>query len=470
MKFMLIPPGEFTMGSTPEEIAAALEDVFPNYTHWQDCIKSEAPQHKVILTQPIYMGMNEVTQAEYEKVMGVNPSDFATTGRTKVAVAGLETADFPVELVNWNNAAEFCAKLSGQEKLKPFYFHADGTVTPRDGTGYRLPSEAEWEFACRAGTATKYWIGDNVEDLMLSGWFGGNSGRRTHAAGELKANPFGLFDMHGNVSEWVQDGWDATGYTQFDQEPAVNPCAPFIGDSQRVVRGGNWNHAAIYCRSSGRLAAIPATRNSDFGFRVSLVVDAVRPSTLPNVSAPQSVSLFNGRDLTGWKTHPDAPGNWRVENGVLVSSGTPSYLFSERDDFGDFELTCEVSISQGGDGGIIVRTPFQAVGPNGLPGYEAQIQSGNVLVAGWSTGAISQSDTSTGWGLKSPAATAVTPDQFFPMKIAAIGNRIETWVDGVRVAEYVDEYRTYQRGHIALQHSGANTVVKFRNIAISELR
>jgi len=198
MKFVLIPPGEFTMGSTAEEIAAALKDVGED-KHGQECIKSEAPQHKVILKQPIYLGVNEVTQAEYEKVMGVNPSHFAPMGMGKEAVAGLETADQPVEMVSWNDAAEFCAKLSEQEKLKPFYFRAGETITPLDGTGYRLPSEAEWEFACRAGTATKYWIGDKDEDLVRAGWFGGNSGGRTHAAGELRANPLGLYDIHGNV-------------------------------------------------------------------------------------------------------------------------------------------------------------------------------------------------------------------------------------------------------------------------------
>jgi len=275
MKFVLIPPGEFTMGSTPEEIAAALKEVGED-KHWQECIQSEAPQHKVILTQPIYLGVNEVTQAEYEKVMGVNPSYFAPMGMGKEAVAGLETAEHPVETVSWNDAAEFCAKLSKQEKLKPFYFRGGETITPLDGTGYRLPSEAEWEFACRAGTATKYWIGDKDEDRVRAGWFGGNSGGRTHAAGELKANPFGLSDIHGNVWEWVQDGSDATYYGQFSEKPATNPNSPFSAGSQRVLRGGDWFAPAYYCRSSFRAAAVPQYRNYTVGFRVSLTVDAVR--------------------------------------------------------------------------------------------------------------------------------------------------------------------------------------------------
>ena len=300
MKFRLIPPGEFTMGSTAEESAAALKEVSPDDKHRQECIKSEAPLHKVILTQPIYLGVNEVTQAEYEKIMGVNPSHFAPMGAGKEAVAGLETAEHPVEMVSWNDAAEFCAKLSKQEKLKPFYFRVGETITPLDGTGYRLPSEAEWEFACRAGTATKYWIGDKDEDLVRAGWFGGNSGGRTHAAGELKANPFGLSDIHGNVWEWVQDGWDATYYGQFPEKPAIDPSRPFLADSRRVVRGGVLGLTASHCRSSIRSAHHPAGRDVSIGFRVSLPIDAVRQTLkVMGAAMPKPVA-----------TTPSAPARW----------------------------------------------------------------------------------------------------------------------------------------------------------------
>ncbi len=262
MKFRLIPPGEFTIGSTAEEIAAALKDV--------------SPDDMVILTQPIYLGVNEVTQAEYEKVMGVNPSHFAPMGMGQEAVAGLKTTEHPVEMVSWYDAAEFSAKLSKQEKLKPFYFREGDTIAPLDGTGYRLPTEAEWEFACRAGTPTKYWIGDKDEDLVRAGWFRGNSGGRTHAAGELKANPFGLADIHGNVWEWVQDGWDATFDGQFQDKPAINPNVPFYTLSPRVLRGGHWQDSASNCRSSNRLANVPTNLNLNLGFRVVLVADAVK--------------------------------------------------------------------------------------------------------------------------------------------------------------------------------------------------
>ncbi|MBC7822042.1 MAG: SUMF1/EgtB/PvdO family nonheme iron enzyme, partial [Planctomycetaceae bacterium] len=289
MKFVLIPPGEFLMGSTPAEIEEALKFAGED-KHLQECIKSEAPQHKVILTQPSYLGVHEVTQAQYEQVMGKNPSNFARTGPDKAyveKVAGMNTTSHPVEGVSWNDAAEFCAKLSQQEKLKPFYFRTGQTVTPLDGTGYRLPSEAEWELACRAGTTTKYWIGDKDEELMRAGWFGANSGGRTHPVGELKGNPFGLYDIHGNVWEWVQDGWEATYYGQFQDMVAINPDAPFSAGSARVIRGGSWFFPASFCRASFHHDAVPWGGGLSNGFRVSLVVHAVKAAIAERKTSPE---------------------------------------------------------------------------------------------------------------------------------------------------------------------------------------
>jgi hypothetical protein len=139
MKFRLIPPGEFTMGSTTAEIEQALiaagKDEF-----WKQLVRTEAPQHQVILSQPIYLGLHEVTQAEYKQVMGKNPAHFSPTGASKGAVTGMDTTRHPVESVYWNDATEFCMKLSLQEKLKPFV-REGGTTTLLDGTGYRLTTE-----------------------------------------------------------------------------------------------------------------------------------------------------------------------------------------------------------------------------------------------------------------------------------------------------------------------------------------
>ena len=281
MKFQLIPPGEFLMGSTPEEIEAALKvagTVADGNEGWREQINSEAPQHKVVLTQPVYVGVTEVTQAQYKQIMGSNPSHFSATGEGKDKVAGRKTDNHPVEMVSWYDAAEFCSKLSQQERLKPFYFRSGETVTPLEGTGYRLPTEAEWESACRAGTTTRFWSGDEDQDLVSAGWFYGNSGDRTHAAGKLRDNPFGLSDVHGNVWEWVQDSWDPAFYGKFKKVASVDPSSPFDAGSQRVIRGGAWSEDPSLCRSSGRVATHPPARGSGLGFRVVLVAESVRVS------------------------------------------------------------------------------------------------------------------------------------------------------------------------------------------------
>jgi formylglycine-generating enzyme required for sulfatase activity len=141
----------------------------------------------VILAQPLYIGVHEVTQQEYAAVMGSNPSYFAGTGPDTDLVeklAGLNTANHPVEGVSSYDAAEFCTRLSQREDLKPFYLRAGDSITFLDGTGYRLPVETEWEFACRAGTSTRFWVGDQADDLVRAAWLETNSGARTHPVGE----------------------------------------------------------------------------------------------------------------------------------------------------------------------------------------------------------------------------------------------------------------------------------------------
>lgn len=306
MKFVLIPPAEFAMGSTPAELEEALQ-IAGDVTLWQDCVKSEGPQHKVILTQPIYLGLHEVTQAQYEKVMGTNPSHFASMGPGKGVVAGQDTTDHPVEMVSWNDAAEFCAKLSRTERLKPFYFRAGETVTLLAGTGYRLPTEAEWEFACRAGTTTKFWIGDKDDTLSLVAWLRPNSGSQTHKVGELKGNPFGLFDIHGNVWEWVQDWWELNYYAQFQEQPAIDPRGPLSDNAPRVIRGGDWNGNWPGCRASDRDTQTPTDRTNRVGFRAALPVDAVKAAIASSAERNEPHDPFGGtnpgdrRELTDMK-------------------------------------------------------------------------------------------------------------------------------------------------------------------------
>jgi serine/threonine protein kinase len=274
MRFRLIPPGEFLMGSTPAEIEAELKrpGLKLHLHFWRSPIESEGPQHKVVLTKPIYVGVTEVTQTQYELVMGTNPSYFSATGKGKEAVANMATGNFPVEMVSSNKAAEFCNKLSQLENLKPFDFRSGETVTSLKGTGYRLPTEAEWEFACRAGTTTRFWSGDENENMIQAGWCFSNAGGRTHATSELKANPFGLSDMHGNVWEWVHDGWDPKFYGQFQENVATDPFSPLSTGTMPMRRGGSIVQVPELVRSSIRLLY---HTDDEVGFRVVLPVDAV---------------------------------------------------------------------------------------------------------------------------------------------------------------------------------------------------
>ena len=230
--FDSIPGGTFQMGS-------------PAGSH-------EQPVHSVTVSA-FQMGRYEITQAQYQAVVGSNPSSF--TGDSQR----------PVEMVIWYDAVTFCNKLSEAAGLQPCY---NLTTWACDFTknGYRLPTEAEWEYACRAGTITYYYTGDDESDLAKAGWYVRNSGNTTHTVGGKQANAFGLYDMHGNVWEWCND-W----YGSYSSGNATDPQGPSSG-SDRVVRGGSWDSgpgpANGDCRSSYRDGRYPVGGNPDVGFRV----------------------------------------------------------------------------------------------------------------------------------------------------------------------------------------------------------
>ena len=465
MKFVLIPPGEFTMGSTPEEIEEALPFAGDD-TQWQGFIRSEAPRHKVILTQPIYLGVYEVTQAQYERMMGRNPSRFAATGADKELVVGIDTQAPPVETVTWNEAAEFCSKLSEKENLKPKYSPSGEILADVEGTGYRLPTEAQWEFACRAGTTTKYWIGDSEEQLVQTAWFGANSGGRTHAVGELKENPFGLYDMHGNVWEWVQDGWEPNYYTQFQEQPALNPSGPTSAGAQRVLRGGVYSDSASDCRASFRRARPPTHLDLNIGFRVALTVDAVKAAiaSQPAVTSPEvpgfgpGEQLFDGKSLAGWKTHPDQPGEWSVQDGLLTGRGPISHLFSERGDFEDFHVRVEARLNAGGNSGLFFRSDDLLSRGQFPSGYEAQLLHRDPPLPGNSTGTLAT--------IQPGKDTVIKPDEWFTIEAIVQGNHIVIKVDGVITVDYVDPSSRYKRGHFGLQLMDQGSIVQFRKIEV----
>jgi Sulfatase-modifying factor enzyme 1 len=198
-------------------------------------------------------------------------------------VAGMDTSKFPVEMVNWYESVEFCNKLGEKEGLEPYYALMvtkrigkdskqieEAEVKILGGSGYHLPTEAEWEHGCRAGTKTTYHFGDKEEDLPEYAWFDKNSEKRTHAVGEKKPNAFGLYDMHGNVREWNED-------------MLTNPKT---GAPERVNRGGRWNNTTANCAVSGRTQIGPALRifNQACGLRVARV--AVGNESTPSAFAP----------------------------------------------------------------------------------------------------------------------------------------------------------------------------------------
>ena len=214
MAFISIPAGEFLMGSADGE-------------------DRERPVHRVRISRPFSLGRYAVTQGQWQSVMGSNPSRFPGD------------AQRPVERVSWEDVQEFIGRLNALEPGQP----------------YRLPTEAEWEYAARAGTTTAYSFGDDAAPLGQYAWYDGNAGS-THPVGQRKPNAWGLYDMHGNVWEWVED-W----YGAYEAAPAVDPQGPAAG-ARRVFRGGGWIYDAGACRSACRASAVPGYRDGILGVRL----------------------------------------------------------------------------------------------------------------------------------------------------------------------------------------------------------
>jgi formylglycine-generating enzyme required for sulfatase activity len=164
--------------------------------------------------------------------------------------------------VSWYDAVDFCNKLSEREQRPPYYRRNAETVVVLGGEGYRLPREAEWEYACRAGATTRWTFGEDQQDLTQSAWISSNSGGRTQRVGELPANPFGLYDLYGNVWEWC---WDWHG--EYTARAVSDPTGAAAG-SGRVLRGGAFDFHASYCRSAFRNDYHPMYRSLSYGFRV----------------------------------------------------------------------------------------------------------------------------------------------------------------------------------------------------------
>ena len=254
MEFVLIPKGKFTMGAPAEE-----KERNPAEKKF-DAEK----QHEVEISKPFYLAKYSVTQEQYQAVTGKNPSHFCKGGFETDKVKDLDTKQFPVENVSWDDAQAFCKKLKESDK---------------DKRKYRLPTEAEWEYACRAGTTTPFSFGAELNGkqancngsvvpygtTVMGPWK-----QRTTKVGEYGENPWGLCDMHGNVWQWCEDYYGPYN----DDLKATDPLRSVkYAEGRRVLRGGSWGHAGLYCRAAYRTLATPATRNEYVGFRVAFGLD-----------------------------------------------------------------------------------------------------------------------------------------------------------------------------------------------------
>lgn len=253
MSLRFIPPGEFIMGSAPSEDRQESD---------------EGPQHRVRLTRPFYLSVTEVTHWQWFEVLGSRP----WLGKESARLGD----NFPTTFVNWNDAVQFCKKL-----------------TELEGVVYRLPTEAEWEYSCRAGNETARYFGNDLTPLNEHAWWGGASRigsiqgeKYPHIVGTRKPNAFGLFDMYGNVYEWCQDSYEPSAYgnrTGTTSDPIVKR-----ENAECVVRGGSWDLSSDDCRSGARHHLSPSESNGSCGFRV------VREIALSSVQAENIDALNRG--------------------------------------------------------------------------------------------------------------------------------------------------------------------------------
>ncbi len=247
MKFVLIPPGEFQMGATQTEMDWAAADAGGA----ADYAARETPQHTVLISRPFYLATCEVTQANYAQVMGMNPS---SCGRAE-ELPDTDNGIYPVETVSWNDVTLFCQRLSQLQ------------AETDAGRTYHLPTEAQWEYACRAGSTARWSVTDEPTALEDHAWHGDNAHGHTWPVARKTANAWGLHDMLGNVFEWCQD-WDRPDF--YKDSPRVDPTGPPVGSSF-IIRGGGWPAPPRDCRSAFRGWA--GSPGPSVGFRVAVAAD-----------------------------------------------------------------------------------------------------------------------------------------------------------------------------------------------------
>ena len=332
VKMVLIPPGEFLMGSTDEQVATAFkvaEEVKADQITKDRIQQGERPQHRVVITKPFLMGVTEITIGQFKKFSATGyqteaekaaiaakasqpppatPGQVQTGSSTPIPTylsPGYIVYDnSPAAAITWNDAVAYCKWLSEQEKAT-----------------YRLPTEAEWEYACRAGATTQYSFADDVALLEQHGWYNQNAGNKSHPVGTRWANDFGLHDMHGNLYEWCHDFYAEKWY---EQSPTDDPQGPSSG-SYRVMRSGAAYSNASACRSATRFRSMPSSRTFYEGFRIVRVLEGRKnelqsqianlKSQMPNSKLPAPLPAKAPFDAKAARAHQEA---WAGHLGVSV--------------------------------------------------------------------------------------------------------------------------------------------------------
>lgn len=448
-KMVLIPPGEFQMGSPPEEIERFSIDARGHggdSTVFLTFHPTEGPRHLVRITRAFYLGIYEVTSqqyAEFEKA----------TGRGS---RGSGDPQMPAAHMSWDDAVEFCEWLGGEENAT-----------------YRLPTEAEWEYSCRAGTTTAFHFGDSLTSDLAN--FDGRfpygtdeKGRFLATAtpvGSYKPNAFKLFDMHGNQWEWCQD-WYAPNY--YEQSPTDDPSGPPSG-SKHVLRGGDWEDShAVTCRSALRYSYSGPYKS--VGFRVVREIPR-QDSQLADMPVLNQDTLFNGRDLTGWEPVGDAS-LWAVNDGILTATGEGTGWLSTVQEYNDFVLELDYRLPRGGNSGVFLRTLRS--GPlNGAEFIEVQLYDDDVPIGnGNYTGSVFDIAKLEPSEARRPAG------EWNTMEIRMEG----TWIEVVLNGNLLNKVRlgtaaipspmaanaTRSSGYIGLQC--LRSQAEFRNLRITPLR
>ena len=442
MKLVLIPAGKFKMGNheTPAETIKKLGGE-------EEQVSDEYPAHEVTISKPFYMGIYELTQAQWKAVMGTEP----WLTKTALAYAGAQPRpegfdDYPAVWMSSYDAIEFCRKLS-----------------KKTGMSVSLPTEAQWEYACRAGSTTTFSCGDELSKLIDYGWYGGiPAGQKedyAHRVGQLKPNAWGLYDMHGNVWEFCSDWYDKDFYSR---SPSVDPENTTETDL-RCLRSGSFHSVPVVSRSSQRARWVgPKQVRYNYGLRVVVAAD----TAVPAAGDPAFVPLFNGKDLTNFQTE-DAEKFWRIEDGVLIGENDAAksehYLWTTKkysDFILEFDAKWKGTTKRGVDSGIELREPKLQL-QLGISGSLRVDMTGS-FYAGRKGYPKS--------GQATEAKALLNPEgEWNSLRLQAKGNTFSCWINGKKASEYTDANFS-GAAPLGLQiHGDVVMKVEYRNLRIADL-